>query len=385
MKKQILFINGHLNTGGVEKSLIDVLQHIDYEKFDVDLLLLEGMGDYAGEVPPQVHVKLRFLQNTYGSVGESLRRCIREKDWFCFRMRLIFLLQKIFGQQMIRMAKNLLTGGTHYDCVIGFRSGICTQIAVWATNADRRITWWHHGAVNVNREEYAEQVSVCDAVAVVSEGCQRMLTDAMPEIASKLVVIPNMLDPSSVQEKAQAFLPYERGHKIQLVSVGRFSAEKHFENIIFSAKQLRSVGKQFCWHLVGDGPMKSSISEAIQAEGLECYVMLEGNQPNPYPFMRHADLFVHPSYVESQGIVVLEAMALGIPCVVTKSLGPCEFIDDGVNGILTEQSPESLTEKVMELLNHPELYQKIKQNTSCPEQFLPERVMEKIETLVDGR
>ena len=385
MKKQILFINGHLNTGGVEKSLIDVLQHMDYDQYEVDLLLLEGMGDYAGELPPQVRVKLRCLQNTYGSVGEALKRCIREKDWFCFRMRLIFLMQKFFGQKMIRMAKNALTDGTHYDAAIGFRSGICTQIAVWATNADHRLTWWHHGAINVNYEEYVEQVRDCQAVAVVSDACRRMLSDAVPEIASKLVVVPNMLDPSSVQAKAQAFIPYEHGKKIHLVSVGRLSPEKHFENIIFAAKQLRSAGKQFCWHLVGDGPMKNSLLQVIQDEGLESYVILEGNQPNPYPYIKNADLFVHPSYVESQGIVVMEAMALGVPCVVTKSLGPCEFVEDGVNGILTEQSPESLTEKVLEILNQPELYQKIKQNTSCPEQFLPERVMEKIETLVDGR
>ena len=62
--------------------------------------------------------------------------------------------------------------------------------------------------------------------------------------------------------------------------------------------------------------------------------------------MKYADLFVHPSYVESQGLTVLEAMALGVPCVVTKSRGPCEFIEDGVNGLLTEQSPESLAEEV---------------------------------------
>ena len=43
--KKLLFINGHLNTGGVEKSLLDILQHIDYSQYHVDLLLLEGRGD----------------------------------------------------------------------------------------------------------------------------------------------------------------------------------------------------------------------------------------------------------------------------------------------------------------------------------------------------
>ena len=100
--------------------------------------------------------------------------------------------------------------------------------------------------------------------------------------------------------------------------------------------------------------------------------------------MKYADLFVHPSYVESQGLTVLEAMALDVPCVVTKSLGPCEFIEDGVNGLLTEPSPESLAEEVLSILTDKTLYQSIKENTVCPEQFTPDRVMKQIEKLIDG-
>lgn len=51
MKKTLLLINGHINTGGVEKSLIDILKQLDYTHFDVDLLLLEELGDYAAELP----------------------------------------------------------------------------------------------------------------------------------------------------------------------------------------------------------------------------------------------------------------------------------------------------------------------------------------------
>ena len=59
MKKKILFINGHLNTGGVEKSLLDILTHLDYSKYEVDLLLTEELGDFAPQLPPQVQVLLQ--------------------------------------------------------------------------------------------------------------------------------------------------------------------------------------------------------------------------------------------------------------------------------------------------------------------------------------
>ena len=130
--------------------------------------------------------------------------------------------------------------------------------------------------------------------------------------------------------------------------------------------------------MVGGGSIENDLRNAAAAANVQDVFLFEGNQPNPYPYLINADLFVHPSYVESQGIVVLEAMALGVPCVVTKSLGPCEFIEDGVNGILTEQSPESLAEKVMEILTDQKLYEHIKMNTHCPEQFAPSRVMNMI-------
>ena len=64
--------------------------------------------------------------------------------------------------------------------------------------------------------------------------------------------------------------------------------------------------------------------------------------------------------------------------------GPCEFIQDGISGLLTEQSPESLTARVLEILNDKALYQRICENTKCPEQYSPEQVMRQIETLIDA-
>lgn len=382
MKRKLLFINGHLNTGGVEKSLLDILKHLDYRKYDVDLLLLEDLGDYASEIPEQVHVTLRSLKNTYGSTISSLLICIRQRDWFCFRMRLIFLMMKLFGQKQIRLAQKLLTSNQHYDCAIGFRPGICTQIAAFAVSADKRIAWWHHGDINVEHNSYLEAARVCDRIVAVSEPCRAMLADAFPAIEKKLMIVPNMLDINSVRKKAEAFQPYVPCDTIHIITLCRLSPEKHIENVAFAAKKLKESGFAFQWHVVGSGSMEEELHKTIETSGLLDVFTFEGNQPNPYPYLRCASLFVHPSYVESQGLVVLEAMALGVPCVVTKSLGPCEFIKDGVNGLLTEQCAESLTEKVYEILKNKELYETIKANSQCPDQFYPECIMEQIEDLL---
>ena len=380
--KHILFINGHLNAGGVERSLVDILKHMDYTKYTVDLLLLEDTGDYASELPPEVKVLFRDIHHTYGSFASSIRRCIVAHDWMCLRLRFLFLLQKFFGACALKRVATILLGKHHYDCVIGFRPGICSDLAAYSVQTDRKITWWHHGEFNVDCAAYGDMCSKMNAVAVVSQSCKAMLQEKLPELESKLVCIPNMLDAVAIGQKA-GNSPYT-GDMLHIVSVGRLAPEKHFENIIPVAKTLRDMGTDFVWHIVGDGPERSQLETLIAENNLKDHVILDGSKTNPYPYMKYADLFVHPSYVESQGLTVLEAMALDVPCVVTKSLGPCEFIEDGVNGLLTEQSPESLAEKVLAILNDKKLYQHIKENTKFPEQFSPERVVKQIETMIDG-
>ena len=382
-KKRLLFVNGHLNTGGVEKALLDVLTHLDYSKYEVDLLLTEGLGDYASQLPPQVNVLLRSLEGTYGSLPKVLLRCLRHSDWFSLKMRLIFLLMRCFGSKAIRLAGGLLTAGKEYDCAIGFRPGICTRIAAHAVDAKRRIAWWHHGAVNVEPAEYLEEVRGIYRIVAVSEGCRKMLVDAMPSLEDRLITIHNMLDVDAVRHKAEDFDPYGESKGFQIVSVGRLAPEKHFENAIHAAHRLKKLGVVFQWHLVGDGALREELLKKAEEAGVtDCFVF-EGNQVNPYPYMKYADLFVHPSYVESFGIVVAETLALGAACVVTRNSGVMDFLIEGENAYIAEQSPESLAEAVVKVLKDRELYEALKKNSYCPEQILPDVVMKKIEELIE--
>lgn len=376
-KKKVLFINGHLNVGGVEKSLTDILRHMDYDQYEVDLLLLEDTGDYMGEIPKKVKVLLRRLKNTYGPFANCVCKCIREHDWFSLKMRMIFLAMKLFGQKKIRLANKLLTGGKYYDIVVGFRPGICTQIAVYAVSADKRIVWWHHGEFNISGKQYEEQLKKCDALVSVSESCARMLAEHMPDMADKITVISNMIDEKLLCQKSGTVSPYAND-VTQLVTVGRLSPEKHMENIIYAAGELKKAGYQFQWHIIGNGTQRNELEILREKERVTDCVFFEGAKRNPYPYMKYADLYVHPSYVESQGLTILEAMALHLPCVVTISRGPGEFIEDGVNGLLTEQSPQALTAGVKRMLEDRKLYNKIQSASVCPERFRAAEVMRKI-------
>lgn len=200
--QNVLFINGHLNTGGVERSLVDILRHMDDTKYTVDILLLEEKGDYLEELPPGVSVLFRDIHDTYGSFLSSPRRCITHRNWMCLRLRLLFLLRKWIGERALKPAAKILLGKYHYDCVIGFRPGICSDLAAYSIQAERKITWWHHGEFNVDQTAYANMCGRMDALAVVSQTCEEMLKQILPGFADKMVCIPNMLDAEAISQKA---------------------------------------------------------------------------------------------------------------------------------------------------------------------------------------
>lgn len=74
-----------------------------------------------------------------------------------------------------------------------------------------------------------------------------------------------------------------------------------------------------------------------------------GKLPNPYPYIQSADLLFHPSLVESQGLTILEAMAIGTPVVVVESAGPKEFVEDGVNGMMVAAKVVDATDAIKAL------------------------------------
>ena len=390
MKKKILFINGHLNTGGVEKSLADILRKIDLNKFDVKLLLLENYGDYINQIPKNVKIELFDLHNTYGSLLKSLTNCLKQRDKKCFWTRIVFFLTRWFGRDKLRWLGKTIFKNEEYDCVIGFRPGIATELAAYAVTAKRKITWWHHGEMNLNIQQKKDYENACkkmDYVVSVSEGCANFLKKEILGIDKKLYIIPNMLDIENIIKKSEEYKPFEKNKEIiDFVTVGRLSPEKHVENAIKVAWKLEENTKEkFRWFIVGDGSERNKLQNMIDGYGLERQVVLVGSKENPYPYMKNADFLVHTSYVESQCLAVLEAMALGIPCIVTKSIGINEFAMDGYNCFLVEQNGVALENTILKTIQQKLDVVKISKNgINTAKNFSEDKIISRIETIFEN-
>ncbi|WP_246943872.1 glycosyltransferase [Bacillus pinisoli] len=391
MKKKILFVNGHLNVGGVENSLINVLKSIDFNNYEVDLILFEELGDYVNEVPKNVNIIYYDFSKTYGPFKKCLLENIKNKNWFAVLLRLVFLLKRVAGVKALYLAKPLFRINKKYDCAIAYRVGLCTDFVGYVVNSKKKVTWWHHGSYDYSEDQtkrWTKLLRKFDRLIAVSDSCRDMLIDNMQEqkVQNKIITIPNMINVNEIQNKANEKTRYNIFHNdgTTLLSVGRLSPEKGMINCVHTCKKLVEAGYNVKWYLIGEGPERKEIERWIKEYRLENQFYLLGAISNPYPYIKATDIYVHPSLVESLSITVLEALALNIPVTVARSMGPAEFIRDKENGLLVEPTPEGLFKGIESLIMDNYLYNKLKkENREVLNQFSPEVIMKKIYGLIE--
>ncbi|MCX7788861.1 MAG: glycosyltransferase [Spirochaetes bacterium] len=161
-------------------------------------------------------------------------------------------------------------------------------------------------------------------------------------------------DPSYIQAIRQRF-PQER--KL-LIFVGRFAQEKNIPLLFDVLQILEQKGVPCHLLLVGDGPDRKRIEGEILTRGFADRISITGYVPRTdvFAFLACSDLFLFPSETETQGLVLLEAMSLGIPVVAADAMGAGELLKDGRGGVAVPATPKLFAEAAYQLLTDPALY-----------------------------
>jgi len=386
-RKTLLLVNGHMRIGGGEKSLLDLLQHLDYTQYNVDLLLIEGKGDYYSQIPSNVNIVFVDTTKAYGAFWSTITKCIKQKEFFAIWFRFVILTAKLFGKKTLYLLTPILHLKSKYDCAIAYRPGPCADIVAYAVKANKKICWWHNGKCDYTPKQITEINSTwrrINNIVAVSEGSRHLIIDNFTFPEDSIVVIPNMIDIDNIQKKAHTSNPYCDKADIRFVSVCRLSPEKHLENAIYVMSQLtKMTDKLIKWYFIGDGPENRRLKSLITQNHLENHVILMGQQINPYPYIRYADYYVNTSYQESQSISVLEAMALQIPCVVTRTVGTDGYCKDGLNCFVAEQNENNLLKVIDKTIKkniHPAIIENAQQTVY--KSFLPNEIINKFDLLI---
>ena len=221
-----------------------------------------------------------------------------------------------------------------------------------------------------------------DRIVSLSRGVKDSFVEMFPELEDKVVVAYHPMDVSNIVTKGEASIDAVKPSRPLLVSVGRMTWAKGYDRYLRALKRLKDKGYEFEAWIVGGGE-RGEFEKYCTENSLD-NVRFWGNQDNPYPFMKMADWFVLPSYVEGFGTVSMEALALGRAVLVTRCPASGELLGDSEYGLVVENEEDALVAGLEKALTDPVL--KTRYEATARERaalFDVDACLEKIEEALD--
>ena len=331
-----LFVSIHyLEIGGAEASLIGLLGAIDYSQYEVDLFVYSHRGELMELIPTQVHLLPEIPE--YAQIERPMKDVLKDGYLRIVLARLRAKMQLAFYRRRKKpvdgsaifsyVSKNVIpllpdiNPGKEYDLAISFLAP--HDIVLKKVRARKKACWVHtdYSAIDVDTDLELPVWDGYDHIVAVSDAVSDAFVARFPSLKDKMITIENILSADYVRSRADAFtvddeMPEEKG-VIRLLSVGRFTYQKNFDNVPDICRRIVDSGVPVKWYIIGYGGEEALIRQRIVESGMEKNVILLGKRANPYPYFKACDIYVQPSRFEGNPVTVHEALALGKPAVVT--------------------------------------------------------------------
>lgn len=312
-KSNLLFILPLLNGGGAERVVINLLNHLDREKFTIHLALLEKKGRYLQELPTDINIIDLNVQKARYSFFKIIKTIKRVNPDIVFStLGYLNLYISIFRPLF---SKKTLFIGRETTIV-----SIANQLETYP---------------KIFNFLYRKFYKNLDLIVTQSEFMKHDLVNhyAIPD--QQIVVINNPIDINKVETMANEELVELERKKINLLAVGRLkNRTKGFDDLL---DMVNALDDNYHLTILGEGPDEEKLKEQIKALNLENRVTLLGFVANPYAYMKQADLLLLTSHYEGFPNVVLEANLCGTPVLAFDAPGGVgEIIREDLNGKLVE-------------------------------------------------
>lgn len=397
MKKNIVFVIPSLTAGGAEKSLVNLLNTIDYTLYNVDLLLLHKKGIFLSLIPKEVSV-LNLNANYTTFCKELFSSCLsflKQGKFSLIYNRIVFFLKnnliknKAVAEQnsWINRSKSIDKLPKKYDAAIGFLEKSSIYFAVDKINAKVKIGWIHttYSSSRMNPNFDTKYFEKCKAIIAVSPDCEANLQHNFPYFNNKFKTIYNIVSPSVIHNLSNKdnqdtnFLNAQNS----IVTVARLSPEKGIDLAVETSKILLEKKVIFKWFIIGEGQERENLENKIIEYNLQNYFYLIGLKQNPYPYLKSCTLYVQPSKYEGKSMAIEEAKILCKPIIVTNFTTAKDQINHSVNGIITAINPNSLANDILQLLQNAKFQEKLSLNLS-KEKLGTEEEINKFYEIING-
>lgn len=359
--KKILFVINSLNCGGAEKSLVSLLSTIDYNRYDVYLLMFQQEGMLLNLLPQEVHILpqpeyMSFLEQPWWKQLQS-PKFLRTRLQVSMELRRNHELHdaQCFWKQANKAFQPL---ATRYDAAIAWGQGNPTHFVAEKVQAGKKIAFINANYIvaGYNKAFDFPFYKQFDSIAAVSEELHKLVADVFSEMQNKIHTVYDINNTSLISSMALLNHPIltDSTSKI-IVTVGRLTKQKGYDLATRACAYLKDKNIRFRWYIVGEGPERRQIERDIEKYGLQEYMVLVGEQENPYVYMKQADVYVQTSRSEGYCLTMCEARILNIPIVATNFDVVHDQISSGENGLVVEMNPEAIAEGIIQMLTDKEL------------------------------
>lgn len=370
MRKKILFIIGVLDTGGVSKSMLSLLNVIDKEMYEISLLTMNNSGTFSSQIPTGVRIlsdsRLTALTSGFSGVKDliSFRKGIGFHPLLAIlsliRFVLSFIDKSLAGIFLARIMPKITE--EHFDLIVDYNGQQDLYYMVDKLNGKQKITFFHSDYRKWRYYEKADRkyFGKVDGIYTISEECVSALKEVFPEYTDKFHLMENITSPSLINKLADELIEptlTKQQHDFIIASLGYVSIGKGSELAVQVAKKLKEVGISFEWWFIGGVTNDWDYQGFVKKNGLEDNVKFLGVKANPYPYLKRADLYVHLSKFEGKSIALDEVKVLCKPVVVTNFSTVHDQFEDRVNASICEMTVEDATDKITELIHNTSLRQ----------------------------
>lgn len=336
---KIGFLIKNLSAGGAERATVSLANYFALHSHDVEIITFNGNESFY---PLEELVSVKTAELDEIEQTASLKRLFGS-------IKRIFAIRKIVKSGQL-------------DVLIGM-SFAMTWYAVLATVFTRtksvgteRSNPYRYKATRLNTFLRKFFYNFTDGYIFQTKRAAEFFGEKKTQ---RDIIIPNAI----FNETVYTLSPPAQRKKI-ICATGRLIKLKRFDLLIDAFASIADRIPDYVLFIFGEGEEKANLEEQIKSNGLQNRVILAGADPQAVKFVNYASVFVLSSDFEGMPNALLEALAMGVPCISTRcEMGPDELITDRVSGILTEVgNQKQLSDAMLEIIENPELAAKLSEN-----------------------
>ena len=332
--RKILLAAKNLKIGGIEKSLVNLINYLKENGYDITLVLEERRGRLFKEFNSEVNIKI-FKPSTIKFI--PLRKIIN------------FLKQLKFE----------LKYGKKYDVSISYATYSKPDSFVARTASKNSILWCHADYLALNKndikktKDFFEEICYDEfsKIVFVSKSAKESFIQIFPE-QKNVYYCNNFINSTKIFDFAKEKIKIRYNQELTtFLNVSRHDeGQKRISRIIKAASLLKRENYKFRIILVGDGKDTQKYKYLAEKYNVSHNIIFEGSKDNPYPYFKISDCVILSSDYEGYPVVFLESFLFNKP-VITTDVSDYKVIQDG-RGIVTEKNTKSIYKAMKEFINN---------------------------------